>query len=327
MTNTSWSETGTTWNNQPAIDGATLGSFGAVSRDSWYELDVRPSCHRQRHVQPRHELDHTRRRLLRLAGERRRRPAARGHHRHTTTAAVAVTRCWSAPATSPTAAPGDEATAALLDGIAGTVFTARRQRLRQRHARPSSPTATTRRWGRHKARTRPAPGNHDYDTAGRAGLLRLLRRRRRAIRARATTATTSAPGTSSSLNSNCIGIGGCGAARPQEQWLRADLAAHPKPCTLAYWHHPLLQLRRDHGRRPSTRAALAGALRLRRRRRRSTATTTTTSASRRRTRAASRDTAARHPRSSSSAPAAPATTASARSSPTARSATATPTAC
>src|SRR6185503_164076 len=25
---------------------------------------------------------------------------------------------------------------------------------------------------------------------------------------------------------------------PQERWLRADLAAHPALCTLAYWHHP-----------------------------------------------------------------------------------------
>ena len=24
----------------------------------------------------------------------------------------------------------------------------------------------------------------------------------------------------------------------QERWLRADLAAHPSACTLAYWHHP-----------------------------------------------------------------------------------------
>jgi acid phosphatase type 7 len=26
---------------------------------------------------------------------------------------------------------------------------------------------------------------------------------------------------------------------PQEKWLRADLAAHPTACTLAYWHAPL----------------------------------------------------------------------------------------
>ena len=41
------------------------------------------------------------------------------------------------------------------------------------------------------------------------------------------------------LNSNCPEVGGCGAGSPQEQWLRADLAAHPNACTLAYWHHPL----------------------------------------------------------------------------------------
>jgi acid phosphatase type 7 len=32
--------------------------------------------------------------------------------------------------------------------------------------------------------------------------------------------------------------GGCGAGSPQEEWLRADLAASKRPCTLAYFHHP-----------------------------------------------------------------------------------------
>jgi acid phosphatase type 7 len=40
------------------------------------------------------------------------------------------------------------------------------------------------------------------------------------------------------LNSNCAEVGGCDAGSPQEAWLRADLAAHPNRCTLAYWHHP-----------------------------------------------------------------------------------------
>ena len=43
----------------------------------------------------------------------------------------------------------------------------------------------------------------------------------------------------------------CAAGSPQEQWLRADLAAHPTRCTLAVWHHPLVQLR---ARRASTTA-------------------------------------------------------------------------
>lgn len=41
------------------------------------------------------------------------------------------------------------------------------------------------------------------------------------------------------LNSNCSDItGGCGIGSPEEKWLKADLAAHPGVCTLAYWHHP-----------------------------------------------------------------------------------------
>jgi acid phosphatase type 7 len=39
------------------------------------------------------------------------------------------------------------------------------------------------------------------------------------------------------LNSNCTTVA-CGAGSIQETWLRADLAAHPSACTLAYWHHP-----------------------------------------------------------------------------------------
>ena len=39
------------------------------------------------------------------------------------------------------------------------------------------------------------------------------------------------------LNSNCARVS-CGAGSIQEQWLRADLAAHPTSCTLAFWHHP-----------------------------------------------------------------------------------------
>ncbi len=39
------------------------------------------------------------------------------------------------------------------------------------------------------------------------------------------------------LNSNCTRVS-CGAGSIQERWLRADLAAHPTGCTLAYWHHP-----------------------------------------------------------------------------------------
>ena len=41
------------------------------------------------------------------------------------------------------------------------------------------------------------------------------------------------------LNSNCSKIsGGCAAGSPEDLWLKADLAAHPNRCTLAFQHHP-----------------------------------------------------------------------------------------
>jgi hypothetical protein len=62
----------------------------------------------------------------------------------------------------------DNATAMLLDDIPGTVFTvgdnAYSSGTAWQFALCYGPT-----WGRHKARTRPTPGNHDYDTAGASG--------------------------------------------------------------------------------------------------------------------------------------------------------------
>ena len=130
-------------------------------------------------------------------------------------------------------APGDSITANLLDGIPGTVFAigdnAYPSGANADYANCYNPT-----WGRHKARTRPVPGNHDYSTSGAAGYYAYF----------GTSAGDPAKGYYSydlgdwhivALNSNIAH----NAGSPQEQWLRADLAASPKRCTLAYWHHPL----------------------------------------------------------------------------------------
>ena len=94
-------------------------------------------------------------------------------------------------------------------------------------------------WGRHKPRTRPAPGNHEYETAGARGYFGYW----------GTAAGDPDKGYYSYdhgawhvvvINSNCWQVGGCDAGSPQERWLRADLAAHPTACTLAYWHHPFV---------------------------------------------------------------------------------------
>jgi len=129
---------------------------------------------------------------------------------------------------------GDELTANLLDNIDGVVFTAGdtsqadgTPQFWQECYEPS--------WGRHKARTRPAIGNHEYqgvpspkayydyfgENAGppmlgyysyNLGSWHII-----------------------VLNSMLP----IGKGTPQEQWLRADLAANPTACTLAIWHHPI----------------------------------------------------------------------------------------
>ena len=127
---------------------------------------------------------------------------------------------------------GDEATALLLDNIAGTVFTAGDNAYSNGSATDYSqcydPT-----WGRQKARTRPAPGNHEYNTSGAAPYYAYF----------GATAGPAGLGYYSydlgawhliSLNSNIA----MSAGSAQEQWLRADLAANTKQCVLAYWHHP-----------------------------------------------------------------------------------------
>lgn len=131
---------------------------------------------------------------------------------------------------------GDEATAALLDAIDGAVFTLGDNVYPSGTAEEFSACYAPS-WGRHIARTRPSPGNHDYESAAALPYFQYF----------GDAAGRPGEGWYSYdiggwhvvvLNSVCDAVGGCHAGSPQETWLRADLAAHPADCTLAYWHHP-----------------------------------------------------------------------------------------
>ncbi len=133
----------------------------------------------------------------------------------------------------------DESTAQLLDSIAGTVFTLG-DNVYPNGALTEFNDCYAPTWGRHKDRTYPAPGNHDYNTAGAEGYY------------------TYFGAAASPLDINCtVNCKGYysydlgtwhiivlnseidrAVGSPQEQWLRADLAAHQSVCTLAYWHKP-----------------------------------------------------------------------------------------
>jgi hypothetical protein len=125
----------------------------------------------------------------------------------------------------------DQRTASLLEGISGTVFTAGDNAYptgsgwQFRHCYAAS-------WGRVLDRTRPAPGNHDYETSGASGYFDYFGWRA-GRRGSGWYAYDRGAWRIYVLNSNCGEVGGCYVGSRQERWLRADLAAHPRQCVLA----------------------------------------------------------------------------------------------
>ena len=131
-------------------------------------------------------------------------------------------------------------TGMLVDGIDGTVVVLGDGNNAGGLASPNIATVTTRRGAAPRTRTRPVPGNHDYAQGNAGGYFTYF----------GDAATPLEPGCTKdckgyysydlgtwhvvALNSEIAAEAGSA----QEQWLRADLAAHPAVCTLAYWHKP-----------------------------------------------------------------------------------------
>ncbi len=142
---------------------------------------------------------------------------------------------------------GDEATALLLDRLRGVVAPlgglAYPAGSATEFAECYDPT-----WGRHRSRTVPVLGSHEYNTPDAAGFFGYWGR----------------PADSTGffsyelgewhvvvLNSECVNVGGCDAGSEEEQWLREDLAAHPARCTVALMHEPRFSSGEVHGSRSS----------------------------------------------------------------------------
>ena len=141
---------------------------------------------------------------------------------------------------------GDDATSNILVATSGTVFTLGDNAYPDGSA-TNYANCYNGSWGRVKARTMPTPGNHEYHTAGAAGYFGYF----------GSAAGDPAKGYYSYdlgawhivvLNSNsaCTTIS-CSTTSAQVQWLKADLAANTKSCTLAYWHHPRFNSGAEHG--------------------------------------------------------------------------------
>ncbi len=99
-------------------------------------------------------------------------------------------------------------------------------------------------WGRVKSITRPAPGNHEYKTANASGYFDYFNG----------TGVANGPAGDRTKGYYSFNVGtwhlialnstdhctliSCAAGSAQEVWLKADLAANPNYCTLAFWHDP-----------------------------------------------------------------------------------------
>lgn len=128
---------------------------------------------------------------------------------------------------------GAEQTARLLDGISGTVFTA------GDNAYPVGSAADFNNcyhptWGRHRDRTRPVPGNHDYLTPGASAYFNYFG----GLAGPAGLGYYSyrvGPWLILALNSE-VDISG---SSPQLAWMRGEVTRAGTRCTLAIWHKPL----------------------------------------------------------------------------------------
>jgi hypothetical protein len=132
--------------------------------------------------------------------------------------------------------PNTSATSSLIDTLPGTILTAGDNAFpsgnTQEYMNCYDPT-----WGTQKARTWAALGNHDYDSGYATPALNYF----------GSHAGTNGLGYYSMdlgdwhiivLNDNQQYVDFT-AGTTQEQWLRADLAANSKTCTMAIWHQPL----------------------------------------------------------------------------------------
>jgi hypothetical protein len=124
-------------------------------------------------------------------------------------------------------------TGQLLDQMAGTVFTLGDNAYSSGSLKNFNECYDPF-WGRHVRRTRPSPGNHDYETANASGYFSYFGDRAGESGAGYYRFTLGAWDIYS-LNSNVP----AGEGSTQYRWLADQLTTHSNKCTLAYWHHPV----------------------------------------------------------------------------------------
>ncbi|HMB24199.1 MAG: DNRLRE domain-containing protein [Chloroflexota bacterium] len=253
-----WVEKELTWNNRPKHLGSVIDDKGLTKRYSWIDYDV-TSLITANGVYS-----------FALVGESNdgvrfsSRESSNGPQLIITLASGTPTAAPSpspSPTVASTASPSptpsddivlvgagdistcdrdqDEFTAQLLDKIPGTVFAigdnVYKNGTYQEYIDCYDPT-----WGRHKLRTKPVPGNHDYNTSDAAGYFQYFNN------VEPYYAYDLGPWRIYALNSEI----NASVTSAQMLWLQADLLANPRQCVLAYWHTPRWSSGSRHGSNP-----------------------------------------------------------------------------
>jgi ketosteroid isomerase-like protein len=265
LANNNWVESGTggvTWNNRPSLISGATDNKGAFGTNSWVEYDVTSLVVANGTYTFALVADSTDGVVF-------------SSREGSSPPQVVVKLATSAPTSTHTATPivpptdtltptptesgsvvlvgagdiancnrnQDEQTAQLLDTISGTVFTAGDNAYVDgsytEYINCYDPT-----WGRHKSRTKPSPGNHEYLTSGAAGYFQYFNN------IPSYYAYDLGTWRIYSLNSE-IDVS---LSSAQIAWLSNDLAANPRQCVVAYWHKPRWSSGTNHGDSMSTQA-------------------------------------------------------------------------
>jgi hypothetical protein len=244
-TDPSWDEKDITWNKRPARTSAAVDNKGVINTNSWVEYDVTSLMTGNGTFS------------FVLAGDSNDAVAFSAREgiqppQLVVTFSGGVTPTLTATVT-PTLSEGsvtfvgagdisscnnnnDELTAQLLDSIPGTVFAvgdnAYESGTLTQFMNCYDPT-----WGRHKARIKPVPGNHEYLTSGASGYFQYF------DNIPSYYAYNLGSWRIYALNSE-IDVSD---SSEQVKWLQADLASNPSQCVLAYWHRPRWSSGNHHG--------------------------------------------------------------------------------
>jgi calcineurin-like phosphoesterase family protein len=267
-TSNAWTETGITWNNRPARINGALDNKGSITKSTWVQYNVATRVtsnitysfiltgdttdqigfsSREGNQPPQLVVSY-------IPNTKTPTPISKtATAKPPSTATKAILTPTQTPWPNATSSTGsvvmvgagdisicgnnnDEATAKLLDSIAGTVFTlgdnAYSNGSYTQYINCYNPT-----WGRHITRTKPVPGNHDYEPVGAAGYFQYFNNLPPYY------AYNLGAWRIYALNSE-IDISATGA---QAVWLQTDLAANPHLCVLAYWHRPRWSSGSTHG--------------------------------------------------------------------------------